>query len=172
MTSTESGGVLGSLRSEGSDGVIRMEARLDATVDTVWAALTEPRRLAKWYGDVTGDLRVGGEYKVHVHMSGWEGTGRIEVCEAPHRLVIFGKEPDDPSEQSDEITLEATGNGTLFVAEQRGIPRDLIAAFAAGAQLHVEDLAKYLAGNDRVEPGSRFDELHEVYKPQAANLNP
>jgi uncharacterized protein YndB with AHSA1/START domain len=67
MTSTESGGVLGSLRSEGSDGVIRMEARFDATVDTVWAALTEPRRLAKWYGDVTGDLRVGGEYKVHVH---------------------------------------------------------------------------------------------------------
>jgi uncharacterized protein YndB with AHSA1/START domain len=74
--------IAGSLRVEDGKGAVRMEARLKAGSDEVWSALTDPMRLARWYGEVQGDLRVGGEYRAHLFASGWEGTGRIEVCEA------------------------------------------------------------------------------------------
>lgn len=69
--------VLGTLRSEGGRGTVRIEDRLPALVDDVWAALTDPARLADWYGEVKGQLRPGGEYSAHVWASGWEGTVRV-----------------------------------------------------------------------------------------------
>ena len=37
-----------------------MQDRFDTGIDDLWAALTEPRRLARWIADVEGDLRLGG----------------------------------------------------------------------------------------------------------------
>jgi uncharacterized protein YndB with AHSA1/START domain len=50
--------ILGSLGSAEGKGVVRLEDRLDTDADQVWSALTEPARLAVWYGEVEGDLRV------------------------------------------------------------------------------------------------------------------
>ncbi len=73
-------------------GVVRMVARLDAGVEEVWSALTDPARLARWYGEVEGDFRVGGAYRARLFASRWEGTGRIEACEAKRRLMVTGSE--------------------------------------------------------------------------------
>jgi hypothetical protein len=54
------GRILGSLRSADGKGVVRMEDRFDTGIDDLWPALSEPRRLARWIGDVEGDLRRGG----------------------------------------------------------------------------------------------------------------
>jgi uncharacterized protein YndB with AHSA1/START domain len=64
MTSSAhgSGRILGSLRSADGKGVVRMEDRFDTAPGDLWAALTDPRRLARWIGDVEGDLRLGGEF--------------------------------------------------------------------------------------------------------------
>ena len=88
MTGNARGGdrILGSLRSAQGKGVVRMEDRFDTQADEVWAALTDPRRLASWLGEVEGELRLGGEFRAHFFASGWEGTGRVEACEPPHRL--------------------------------------------------------------------------------------
>ncbi len=48
--------ILGSLRSADGRAVVRMEDRLDADIDAVWSAFTEPPRLARWLGEVAGDL--------------------------------------------------------------------------------------------------------------------
>src|SRR6202042_445735 len=48
--------ILGSLRSADGKGVVRMEERVGTSVGDVWSALTDPSRLARWYGDVEGDL--------------------------------------------------------------------------------------------------------------------
>jgi hypothetical protein len=83
MTSNarEGGRILGSLGSAEGKGIVRMEDRFDTDIDNVWSALTDPSRLAGWYGEVEGDLRLGGEYRVRLFASGWEGTGRVEACE-------------------------------------------------------------------------------------------
>ena len=58
--------LIGSLRSEDGVGVVRMEDRFGTDIDDVWSALTDPSRLARWYGEVEGDLRVGGEYRARL----------------------------------------------------------------------------------------------------------
>ena len=88
--------VLGSLHSEESKGIVRIEARLDLGVDDVWLALTEPDQLAIWLGEVEGDLRLGGSFRARFFASGWEGTGHVEVCEPPRRLLVLTKDADGP----------------------------------------------------------------------------
>src|SRR5690348_2430112 len=57
--------ILGSLSSVDGRGVVRMEDRYDTDIDDLWSAVTDPRRLARWLGDVEGDLRLGGEFRAH-----------------------------------------------------------------------------------------------------------
>jgi uncharacterized protein YndB with AHSA1/START domain len=164
--------ILGTLRSEGGVGVVRIEERFDAAIGEVWSALTEPARLAQWYGNVEGDLRLGGEFRSHVFASGWEGAGRITACEPPHRLAVVSKEPDAPNENASEVTLTAEGDQTVVVYESRGMPVDLLFAYGAGEQIHVEDLGAHLAGRERAAAESRWDALESAYRPLAEQVGP
>jgi hypothetical protein len=44
------------------------------------------------------------------------------------------------------------------------MPLDLLAAYGAGVQIHVEDLAAYLAGRERVDAAGRWAELQPAYQ--------
>ena len=163
--------ILGSLGSAEGKGIVRIEDRFDTDIDDVWSALTDPSRLARWYGEIEGDLRLGGEYRAHLFASGWEGTGRVEAFEPPQRLLVRIKEADEPDEQEMEVMLTADGDQTIVVWEERGMPLDLLSAYGAGVQLHVEDLADYLAGRERRDDAkARWDELHPAYQRLAADL--
>ena len=166
MTGNARGGtrILGSLRSADGKGVVRMEDRYDTDIDDLWSALTDPRRLARWLGEVEGDLRLGGEFRARFFASGWEGTGRVEACEPPRRLLLLTKGLDEPYELVIEATLAADGDQTILVLEERGLPLDLLAAFGAGVQVHVEDLAAYLAGRERCDAEARWNELYRAYQ--------
>jgi len=174
MTSKTRGGdrILGSLRSADDKGVVRMENRYDTDIDDLWSALTDPGRLARWYGEVEGDLRLGGEYRARLFSSGWEGTGRVEACEPPQRLLVRIKDADEPEEGVIEVTLTADGDQTIVVWEERGMPLDFVSAYGAGVQLHVEDLADHLAGRERRDDvKARWGELHPAYQDLKANLS-
>src|SRR5580765_4218681 len=111
---------------------------IDSRPEDVWSGLTDPSRLARWYGEIEGDLRLGGEYRAHLLASGWEGTGRVEACEPPQRLLVRVKEAGEPDEREVEVMLTADGDQIIVVWEQRGMPLDMLSAYAAGVQLHVE----------------------------------
>ena len=172
MTSNASAGtrILGSLRSADGKGVVRIEDRYDTDIDDLWSALTDPARLARWLGEVEGDLRLGGEYRYRFFASGAEGTGRVEACEPPRRLLLLTKGLDEPDEQVMEATLAADGDQTILVWEERGMPLDRLAAYGAGIQIHVEDLAAHLTGRERCDVGARWQELQPAYEDLAANL--
>src|SRR5262245_36927384 len=160
--------ILGSLRSADGVGVVRIVDRFDTGIDELWAALTDTRRLAHWYGNVEGELRVGGGFRARLPASGWEGTGRIEECEPPRRFRVVSKASDEPNEDSTEVTLTGDGDQTMLMVEQRGLPLDLLWAYGAGLQIHVEDLAAHIAGRERADPGTRFAELEPAYRDLAA----
>jgi uncharacterized protein YndB with AHSA1/START domain len=172
MTSNAPGAarILGSLRSADGKGIVRMEDRFDTDIDDLWSALTDPRRLARWLGEVEGYLRLGGEFRAHFFASGWEGTGRVEVCEPPQRLLVMTKHPEQPDEHAIEATLAAAGDQTILVLEERGMPLDQLAAYGAGIQVHVEDLAAHLAARERGDAYARWDELLPAYQDLAANV--
>jgi uncharacterized protein YndB with AHSA1/START domain len=161
--------ILGSLRSADGAGVVRVEDRYDTDIDDLWSAVTDPGRLARWFGQVEGDLRPGGEFRLSVDASGWEGTGRVEACDAPSRLLVTTREVTEPFDKTIEATLTADGGQTILAIEVRGMPLDKIAFYGAGWQMHAEDLAAYLAGRDRA-PEARFDELVPPYQDLAAGI--
>ena len=155
MTSNAPAGdrLLGTLRSAEGKGVVRVEDRFDTDVDDLWSALTDPGRLGDWIGEVEGDLRLGGEFRFRFFASGSEGTGRVEACELPRRLLLT-MALGEPDEDVIEATLATDGDQTILVWEERGMSLDQLAAYGAGVRMHVEDLAR-LPGRARTTRCSR-----------------
>lgn len=172
MTTNTPGSVrtLATLRAADGTGIVRLEDRFDTDMDDLWSALTDPRRLARWLGEVDGDLRQGGEFRARYFASGWEGICRVEVCEPPRRLLLLTKSDGEPDGVV-EATLSADSDHTILVIEDRGVPLDGIAAYGAGDQIHVEDLAAYLAGREPCEARARWTELHPAYQQLAADID-
>lgn len=174
---TSSTRLLGTLRSADGKGVVRIENRYDTDSDDLWAAITDPARLARWWGQVEGDLRLGGEFRMYVPENGMHTTGRVEACEPPRRLVVTNRETDEsykagqgvpPFDATIEATLTAVGAQTDLVIEVHGPPVDKIAFFGAGWQIHAESLAAYIAGRDRGDVEARWEELVPPYQDLAA----
>ena len=171
--------ILGSLRSADGTGVVRIEDRYDTDIDDLWSALIDPRRLARWYGQVEGDLRLGGEFRLHVESYDIDATGRVEACEPPRRLLVTNRETDEsylggkgvpPYDEAIEATLTADGGQVILVIEVRGMPLDKIAFYGAGWQIHAENLAAYLAGRERGDTEARWGELVPPYQDLAADV--
>ncbi len=58
----------------------------DARADDVWAALTDPERLKRWFLPISGTLEVGGSFQLEGNAG-----GDILACERPKLLrVTFG----------------------------------------------------------------------------------
>ena len=171
--------ILGSLRSADGKGVARVQDRFDTDIDDLWSALTDPGRLARWYGQVEGDLRLGGQFRLYIESADLEGTGRVEACDPPQRLLVMNRETDEsylrgkgvpPYDEAIEATLTGDGDQTILVIEVRGMPLDKIAFYGAGWQIHAENLAAYLAGRERGDTGARWDELVPPYQDLAASV--
>ncbi len=171
--------ILGSLRSADGNGVVRIEDRYDTEPDDLWSAITDPARLARWYGRVEGDLRPGGQFRLYVDDADSDHAGRVEQCEPPRRLRVTTRETDEsyrrgkgvpPYDEVLEAALAADGDQTVLVIEVRGMPLDAVAYYGAGWQIHAENLAAYLAGRERGDTGARWAELVPHYQDLAASI--
>jgi uncharacterized protein YndB with AHSA1/START domain len=171
--------VLGSLRAAEGAGVVQIEDRYDTDIDDLWSALTDPRRLARWYGEVEGDLRRGGQFNLYLEAAGLRAVGRVEACEPPRRLQVVTRETDEswqqgggvpPFDQALEATLTADGGQTILVIETQGMPLDKIAFYGAGWQIHAENLATYLAGHEPGDTEARWEELVPPYQELATTI--
>ena len=180
MASSERAGgrLLGTLRSADGKGVVRIEDRYDTDIDDLWSALIDPARLARWWGQVEGDLRLGGQFRSK--NADLESAGRVQACEPPRRLLVTNRETDEsyqggagvpPFDETIEATLTADGDQTILVIEVRGMPLDKIAYYGAGWQIHAENLAGYLAGREPGDAEARWGELVPPYQDLAADLS-
>jgi uncharacterized protein YndB with AHSA1/START domain len=181
MTSNASGPgrILGSLGSADGKGVVRIEDRYDTDADDLWAALTDPGRLARWYGHVEGDLRLGGEFRLRVEAADIDATGRVEACDPPRRLLVTNRETDEsyrrgngvpPFDETIEAMLTADGDETILVIEVRGMPLEKVAFYGVGWQLHAEDLAAHIAGREQADTEARWAELVPPYQELAFDI--
>ncbi len=110
----------GTMRAPRRDGrgAIRVEDVYETGIADLWAACTQPERLARWVAQVSGDLRVGGTVEV-VFTSTWTGPGRVEVCDEPHHLLLTML-PGTDDEAQIEAWLSEEGSATRLVVEERG----------------------------------------------------
>lgn len=144
-------------------GAVRVEDVIATDIEDLWQACTDPERLARWIAEVSGDLREGGAFEARF-TSGWEGTGRVESCEPPRRLVVSTREDGETEDGVIEVRLTPEGATTILVIEERGLKADQLPAYGAGWQLHVEDLVAHLAGQQGGDLGPRWNELIPFYR--------
>jgi uncharacterized protein YndB with AHSA1/START domain len=167
MTENEGAQIEGTLHQIDGRGMVRMKGRYETHIDDLWLALTEPKRLARWYGKVNGDLNVGGEFTATVFASGWDGRGRIDTCLPPTRLDVTMWE-EEGKEHAVVAKLLPDREETILVIERRDIPMDLLWAFGAGWHEHLEDLLAYVTGMEgadwSIRGDTRFDELAPSYR--------
>ncbi len=112
---------------------------------------------------------LGGEFRARF-FDGWEGTGRIDVCEPPRHLLVMTRHVRQVDEHAAEVTLTADGDHTILILEERGMPVSLLADYGAGIQVHIEDLAAHISGQERCDLEARWQELKPSYEALAAQL--
>jgi hypothetical protein len=92
----------------------------------------------------------------------------VEACEPPQRLLLTMRDPDprpgQPEQTAIEVQLTAEGAQTRLVWEGRGLPVDLLPAYGAGIQVHVEHLADYISGRELRNVEARWSELFPAYE--------
>ncbi len=155
--------LLATMWDDGDTASIRLKERYPVAVEEVWSALTDRDRLAAWLGVFQGELRLGGEFHSRFHASGAEGTARVTEC-TPRTSLAIANRSENATEELIWIRLAAEGDRTRLELEHRGLPLEWIAAYAAGTQIHLEDLAAHLAGRGRCDSGVRMAELHPAYQ--------
>lgn len=114
-----------------TERIVAKTLELEAPVEAVWRAITDPTELAAWFGD---EAELTLEPGADGAMS-WEAHGRfamrVEVVEPPHRLVWSwvheaGVAFDDAPSTRVEWTLSArAGGGTTLHLRESGFRTDL-----------------------------------------------
>jgi uncharacterized protein YndB with AHSA1/START domain len=166
---------IGTMRAlDETRAAVRVEDVYDTTIDDLWQACTTPERLSRWIAQVTGDLRVGGTIQA-TFTSTWSGPARVEVCDAPHHLLLR-MEPGTDGEAELEAWLSEEGDKTRLVVEERGLPLEQVHFHGSGWQAHLEDLGRSLESGATVHPDGwsdqspspdwrkRWDELTPTYE--------
>ena len=107
---------------------ISREVVIDAPPDRVWAIVTDPRHVARWFSDEAEiDLRPGGAMVLT-----WHGHGtyrcRVEAVDPPHRFAFRwlrreDNEPGDGTSTLVEFVLAAEGSGTRLRVVESGFQR-------------------------------------------------
>lgn len=140
---------------------IRFERLLPASIDKVWAYLTESDKRAQWFAGGPIEPRVGGAVELVFRNSrltpepvperwqdaeGAVGRGNVTRYEPPHTLGITWFEDDgEPSEVVFELSAE--GDRTRLVLTHSRLPsRDLLVDVAGGWHGHLGVLDDVLAG--------------------------
>ena len=136
---------------------ISREVVIDAPPDRVWAIVTEPRHVARWFSDEAEiDLRPGGAMVLTWHGHGTY-RGRVEAVEPPHRFAFRwlrreDNEPGDGTSTLVEFVLAAEGLGHAATRRRERLPA---AGLARGGQGPLRRRERRRLG-PRVRPAPRL----------------
>ncbi|MFE4175035.1 SRPBCC family protein [Streptomyces sp. NPDC056909] len=138
---------------------LRMERGLAHPPEKVWAALTDPVALARWFpSEVTLDLVPGGAMGFHFPGDPEPGlAGTVTDAEEP-RLFAFTWGADHLS-----WTITPDGEGSSLTLVHTFGDRPGAASFAAGWHLCMTALDRLLGGGRADGGHDRSGELHESY---------
>jgi uncharacterized protein YndB with AHSA1/START domain len=150
---------------EDGTAVIRFQRHVPHPVDRVWAALTEPAKMAEWWGEGDVDLVEGGRFTVTWSNSDEEGNrpvmqATITRLDPPRLLETRSGEHGDLRWQ-----LEPEGDGTrLSFTSTLVLPEPYRTMHPAGWHWHLDALATTLDGGDvDLVDVTGWEQIHERY---------
>jgi uncharacterized protein YndB with AHSA1/START domain len=152
----------GALRVEGGLIGVRFERAYATGAADVWDAITNPERVGRWLAPVSGDLRIGGAYRVDFG-DGNEAVGEITACDAPRRLEISWDFPGE-TPSTVLVTIESSGAGCLLVLDHTQLPQNQGVGYAAGWHAYLDRLGPELTGDPLPDWDTRFDQELANYR--------
>lgn len=136
-------------RVEQRDGqhVLVLTRQLRAPIEDVWAAVTEPDRLARWIGSWEGDPESGSVQFVMLFEEGHEGeTMTIRVCDPPHRLHVTSQAGDEVWLL--DVDLTHSDGVTTLTLSQPGVTAEQAAGVGPGWDYYLDRLVDAETGAD------------------------
>ena len=129
------------------------EIMIDATPETIWPFLTDPKRHVEWLGTVAEiDPKPGGVYRVLVGGQHQSVGEYLEVVPMQKVAFTFGWEqeghPIPPGSTTIEISLHPEGDKTLVRLVHRGLPEDAVSDHGNGWAHYLSRLAVAATGGD------------------------
>ncbi len=164
----------GVLEIEEDRCVVRFERFLAHPVEDVWRALTEPRQLARWWGEAKVDLVRGGQFVMRWLNTDDEGSaavmhGTITAIE-PLRLLEISA--DIHGVLCFTLSPQAAGTRVRFSSTLK-LPDEFRTKVLAGWHFHLDALATVLSGGATDLVGlSGFGRIHERYLWSAGETDP
>ena len=162
----------GTVRRDGDFGAVSFTRHYPVAPEELWAAWTEPDRIARWLGAAVqgGPVAPGGSFAL-VWAEGADNRVDLVVrsLEPPTRLewewTIAGEPPTLL-----RVDLVAAGDGTDLVLDHRGLPLGQYAGLGAGWDAYLSSLAALVAGQPSPDWDSRFMALLPAYRDPVAAL--
>ena len=136
----------------GYDESVVIDARLAASPERVWAALTDADALTAWYWPssvhptATSDPVVGGSFGIDADGMGF--AGRYLELDPPRRLVQSWRWQGDDRDSRVTIELTPTGCGTDLVVVHDLVDGPTAEMYRAGWESCLARLPGYLADAD------------------------
>ena len=136
----------GSIRKTGEDQYeIVFRRRIGRPLAKVWAALTEPERLADWLANAAIEprLEVGARFALHFPAMDYRMAGRIVALDPPRLIAWTWPDPDRPDEAQAGVVrfeLAPDGDGCVLTLTNTHLERRGLQNVAAGWHTHLEGL--------------------------------
>lgn len=159
----------GTLDVVGDRCVLRFVRHLDHPIASVWAGLTRPDQLARWWGAADIDLVRGGTFVLRWFNRDEDGNGAelhgtIRALDPPHLLEIVGD-----LHGTLRFELREAGAGTrLTFTSTVTLPADIRTKVLAGWHFHLDALARFLdGGSTDLVTVAGWDAIFERYERHA-----
>ena len=149
---------LGTITQRDGRHVLVQTREFRAPIEDVWAAVTEPERLARWIGTWTGDP-ADGTVQFRMLFEGEEHEGEsmeIRVCEPPHRLHLTSRVGEEVWLL--ELDLSHADGVTTLTFSQPGVTQEQAGGVGPGWDYYLDRLVDAETG---VDPMLRIWEQYE-----------
>ena len=162
MTAAIIDDALGEVRKVSDGYELVFERRLARPVAKVWAALTEPERIADWLANAEVDLKVGGRFELYWETHDYRIVGMIVELEP--LAVIAWTWPD--KQHPDSVVrweLFPDDGGCRLLLTQTGLTAPPLRSVAAGWHTHLEGLPGAVDGVNTPWRAEREREIGALY---------
>jgi uncharacterized protein YndB with AHSA1/START domain len=152
--------------ADGHDLILARTFR--ASIDDVWASVTEPDRTARWFGPWEGDAAPGNMIKVqmvHEEQAPWFDA-RIDACDPPRRLAL--STTDEAGNWRIELLLSHVDGQTELRLVHHLDTADGLGETGPGWEYYLDML---VAARDGL-PTPGFDDYYPAMKPYYDALSP
>lgn len=137
----------GSVRRDGDRCTLTLRREFRAPIEDVWAAVTEPDRLARWIGTFTGDPRSG---RVVFQMTAEEGAPKEDMeileCRPPHVLMALAGAGEHRWHV--DLSLTEQDGVTTLVFVQPDVDPAAAESMGPGWEYYLDRLAAAETGQD------------------------